>query len=327
MDRTERFYLIDQLLQNQRVVSMQQLLSELEVSRATIKRDLEYLRDRLQAPIIWDPVRRGYRYESDATHDERFELPGLWFNAVEAQALLTMDALLNDLQPGLLGPHIEPLRNRIRLLLSTGDHSVEEVGKRIHLLHVAARPVDTGYFEVIASALLKRVRLEIDHYSRSSDKTLTREISPQRLVYYRDNWYLDAWCHLRKGLRSFSVDAIRRAVSLPAKAKPISEERLDEALGSSYGIFSGKPRHRAVLRFTPERARWVSREIWHPDQETEFDKYGYYLLTIPYSDDRELIMDILKHGQDVEVLRPQALRKKVKAVLMQSLWRYEETET
>ncbi|MBT8435184.1 MAG: transcriptional regulator, partial [Gammaproteobacteria bacterium] len=116
MDRTERFHLIDQMLCNQRVVTRAQFLDALEVSPATFKRDLEYLRDRLAAPIVWDRERRGYCYEQ-GEDGEQFQLPGLWFNTSEIQALLSMDALLANLQPGVLSNHIEPLRSRIRMLL------------------------------------------------------------------------------------------------------------------------------------------------------------------------------------------------------------------
>ena len=124
MDRTERFHLIDQMLCNRRVVSRAQFLDALEVSPATFKRDLEYLRDRLAAPIVWDRERRGYCYQQ-GEGEEQFQLPGLWFNTSEIQALLSMDALLENLQPGVLSQHIEPLRSRIRMLLDDGDHSVD----------------------------------------------------------------------------------------------------------------------------------------------------------------------------------------------------------
>ena len=81
MDRTERFYTIDRLLRSHRGTSLKKMMDELEVSRATIRRDLEYMRDRMAAPIIWDRAQRGYRYESMDGEDERYVLPGVWFNA------------------------------------------------------------------------------------------------------------------------------------------------------------------------------------------------------------------------------------------------------
>ena len=136
-------------------------------------------------------------------------------------------------------------------------------------------------------------------------------MSPQRLVHYRDNWYLDSWCHLRKALRSFSIDAILQLEVGQEVAIEIDEDILDRELESGYGIFSGVKTREAVLRFRPELARWVSREQWHPKQKGEFDESGFHLLRIPYSQDTELVMDILRHGADVEVLQPQQLRQKV----------------
>ena len=125
MDRTERFMKIDQLLQSRKSTSLALMMDELEVSRATVKRDIEYMRDRMHAPILWDRELRGYRYDRSESGTPDFSLPGLWFNSSEVHALLTMDHLLTNLQPGLLGPHIEPLRQRIHtLLLSKNKHVI-----------------------------------------------------------------------------------------------------------------------------------------------------------------------------------------------------------
>lgn len=312
MDRTERFYTIDRLLRSRQGTTLRAMMEEMEVSRATVRRDLEYMRDRLAAPILWDNEARCYRYESDAAAEDRYALPGLWFNASEVHALLTMEHLLSSLQPGLLEPHIEPLRSRIRRLLDTGDHPAEEVTRRIRVLHMAARQADSEVFGVISHALLRRQRLELEHLNRRTGEVTRRAVSPQRLAHYRDNWYLDSWCHLRKGLRSFAVDAIQTAeiVEQP-KAKDVTEAELEKVLGTGYGIFAGEHTKEAVLRFSAEAARWVAREKWHSRQQGESNEDGSYTLTIPYADETELVMDIMRHGADVEVLAPDSLRQAV----------------
>ena len=327
MDRTERFYKIDQLITERRVVPFQTFIEALEVSTATVKRDLEYLRTRLHAPILWDRAARGYRYEKgDTPAGSQFELPGLWFNASEVHALLTMQHLLATLdQGGLLGPHIQPLMARLNGLLGTADNAVEEVRKRVRIIGVSARHMQLHHFEQVGSALLRRKRLYINYRARGSNQTTEREISPQRLVHYRDNWYLDAWCHLRRELRSFAVDAILQAEILDAPAKNLSEKTLDDVLGAGYGIFSGKKVQWAKLKFSAQRARWVAYEQWHPRQKSQFQADGSYLLQIPYSDDRELVMDILRHGPEVEVLAPQKLRQRIAAQVAQMQQLYAET--
>ena len=322
MDRTERFYKIDQLLNDMTVVPLATFLDDLGVSLATFKRDLEYMRERLNAPIQWDRDNGGYRYVQPDPLAPTFALPGLWFNSGEVHALLTMQQLLSNLEPGLLAGHIKPLQARLNALLESYDHSAAEVETRFRIVHAARRQVTSQYFEVVASATLGRKRLKIRHYSRQTGEETERVISPQQLVYYRDNWYVDSWCHLRNGIRSFSIDAIRHAEMLKEKAKEVSKSKLKEVLESGYGIFSGKSVTWAKLRFSPERARWVANEQWHPQQKGRLEADGSYLLEIPYSDDRELLMDILRHGAEVEVIAPARLRKRLQQELKAALTRY-----
>jgi predicted DNA-binding transcriptional regulator YafY len=135
------------------------------------------------------------------------------------------------------------------------------------------------------------------------------------MIYYRDNWYLDAWCHLKNALRSFSIDAIKVAEILEIRSEDIDEDELNAELGSGYGIFAGREIQWAVLRFTSERAKWVASESWHPVQTAKFLEDGLYEIKFPFSDERELIMDILKYGADVTVVSPQSL---IDQVLLQA---------
>jgi predicted DNA-binding transcriptional regulator YafY len=322
MDRTERFYRIEQLLHDRSAASFAQLLTALEVSPATLKRDLQYLRDRLNAPIVYDRDSNCYRFDQRGDAATRFALPGLWFNASEIHALLTMQQLLADVEPGLLGPQIAPLQTRLRSLLGSRDDAPEEISRRIRVVHAAKRRADLKSFPVIASALLKRQRLTIRHWNRGRNETVEREVSPQRLVFYRDNWYLDAWCHLRDGVRSFAVDAIGHAVLLDRKARNVAAQKLDAVLGAGYGIFSGQDVRWATLRFTAASARWVAAEQWHPRQRSSFAADGSYRLEVPYSNPTELVMDILRHGAGVEVLAPSELRQAVEQELARALAAY-----
>ncbi len=318
MDRMERFYKINNLLQDGKAIPFRKLLDELQVSSSTIKRDLEYMQTRFYAPIKWDRVARGYRFVEQKSPGPRYLLPGLWFSASEAHSLLTMQHLLENIEPGLLGQKIKPLENRLHDILGSTDHSIAEIQRRIRILHIASRKAHLKHFEVVASAVLKRRRLHIKYFVRSRNELTERDISPQRLVHYRDNWYLDAWCHLRKAVLTFSVDAIENVTLLSTTAKKISETELDEILASGYGIFSGKKTTIATLRFNSPCARSIVKESWHPKQQGQIENDGSYVLQFPYSDDRELIGDILKFGSEVEVINPPSLRNRVIEQLRQA---------
>jgi predicted DNA-binding transcriptional regulator YafY len=234
-----------------------------------------------------------------------------------------MQHLLSNLdQGGLIGPHIDPLIEIIDGILGRTEISAKELRKRIKVFGVSSRKNTLESFEEIGSALLKRQRLDLEFYSKAKDELTTREVSPQRLIFYRDNWYLDAYCHLRKDLRSFSLDGIRKVLISNKKAEEISDKNLQEHFAESYGIFSGKATKRAKLMFTPERARWVSKETWHKQQISSFDKDGNYILEFDYDQDPELVMEILKHGAGVKVLAPATLRKRIVDELENSLKNY-----
>jgi predicted DNA-binding transcriptional regulator YafY len=189
------------------------------------------------------------------------------------------------------------------------------------VLHQAAREMKNDHFAVVAQATLNRRRLKLRHYNRAEDRETERVISPQRVVHYRDNWYVDAWCHLREDLRSFAIDALRAAEMLEERAKEIPAAALDAHLQGGYGIFAGSKVAWAKLRFTPAAARWVSAQSWHPKQKARSED-GAWVLEVPYADDRELVMDILKYGPEVEVLGPPALRRRVAAQLAAAARQY-----
>ncbi|QWD11436.1 YafY family transcriptional regulator [Polynucleobacter paneuropaeus] len=312
MSDLERLHRIKYMIQARKCVPIQDFLNELEISKATFKRDLEYLRDRMNASIVFDRAEGGYRFDKPNL-GEKIELPGLWFSEKEATALVLMQHLLDNLdQGGLISPHIDPLVEIIDGILGQSEVSAKELRKRIKVFGISARKNSLENFEEVGNSLLRRRRLYIEYYAKSKNENTSREISPQRLIFYRDNWYLDAYCHMREGLRSFALDSIKKVGPINKKAIEVSEKELQENFAESYGIFSGKATQKARLRFTPERARWVSGETWHGQQVSSYDKDGYYILEFDYNQDPELVMEILKHGSAVEVLGPANLRKRVK---------------
>jgi predicted DNA-binding transcriptional regulator YafY len=313
MPLNERIYKLEQLLKNRAVVPFELMQERTEASRATLNRDIQFMRDRLRMPIVFDRELGGYRLDGGSSGKPvPTELPGLWFNDAEIHALLTMQQLISGLdRGGLLGPHLKPLMARLKELLGSADNSAAEVQKRVRVIGVQVRNLPLEHFAAVGSALLRRKRLHIGYRARYNDQPTEREVSPQRLVYYRDNWYLDGWCHLRNDIRSFAVDAIEHIEILESRARDVSDKELDEVLGAGYGIFSGREVKWAKLRFTPERARWVAAERWHSKQKEAFGLDGSYLLEVPFSHPQELMMDILRHGAEVEVVGPATLRKRV----------------
>ncbi len=307
MNKLDRIYQLHQLLVSHHYpVAADVLCERMECSPATLKRLIGYMRDMLSAPIV---SKRGVGYFYDP--NIAFELPGLWFNAEELHALLSMRKLLDHLEPGVLKESLTPIQKRLdRMLEQVGHGSESEMG-RIRILSMLPRSRELSHFSKISTAVLGRKRLSFAYAGREKGEQTRRDVSPQRLTHYRDNWYLDAWCHLRNKLRTFSLERMSDVHLLESVAENIDEVELNRKLGSAYGIFSGVADKEAVLRFTPQRARWVADETWHPEQSGRQLDDGSYELRIPYADDPELILDICRYGPDVEVMEPASLRQSV----------------
>lgn len=316
MDRTERFYKIEMMIRSRGCVSFADLREALEVSPATLKRDLQYLRERMDAPIEYDASENGYRF-GQQWKGQRHELPGVWFSEKELHALLTMHQLMSGLdEQGVLNRHLQPMLDKLIGMLGGDAGEAQEMTRRIKLISTARRRVASEYFETVGSAVVKRQRLKLRYRKRGGGggSVSERVVSPQRLVHYRNTWYLDAWCHASEGLRRFALDAMEAAEPLeaaaggpPARSLPL--KTLEEALDQGYGIFAGGDPQWATLVFSEQAAAWVSSEEWHPSQRSEWLADGRWQLELPFVDATELLMDLLRHAGQVEVVAPASLRE------------------
>ena len=335
MDRTERFYRIELLIKRQAGVSFEQLLSELEVSPATLKRDLQYLRDRMDAPIVYARDENVYRFAEAAAAAanggasvrpavaKKHELPGVWFSEKELHALLTMHQLIAGLDDGgVLGRHLQPLLDKLHGMLGASGDEAQALMRRVRIVNPAKRAVTSRWFEEAVSAVLSRRRLVIGYYTRSKRSESERVLSPQRLLHYRNTWYLDAWCHASEGLRRFALDAVRSAKVLDEPARDLPMSEVEAALDQGYGIFGGARLRQATLHFSAEAAQWVAQEEWHPQQQLKPQADGSLRMRIPYSDATELVMDVLRHGPNVRVVSPPELVEQVREQLRETLASY-----
>lgn len=321
MDKSQRQKALIQYLKTAHFpVSLTYLAAHFDCSMKTLRRDLKYVYYEQNAPWF---VSNNKVYQ-DTTRQEAIELQSFWFGREELESLFALNQIIEELSPGGLKNQLLPFKKRLDELLTTQGNS-HPLSHKIKLLEMAGRQVDDGVFQTVIQALAENKRLHIRFWNRYIDETRERVISPQKLVRYRDNWLLDAYCHWRKALRSFSLETIQSIELTTQVSTHISSDKLDEHFQSSYGIYAGKADKKAVLKFSPYLSRWVQSENWHPNQVGQWDLDGSYQLTLPYENDTELVQEILKYGEHLEVLEPQELRDKIQQKLKNALHVYAGT--
>lgn len=321
MDLSRIYDLHRTFLARRHPISTAALMDSLACSRSTLHRALSYLRDTLGAPVINSPG-RGYFYDRNAS---AFELPGVWFRPEELEALLVADHLVEQLLPGPLHEQIQDLRKKLRELLDAGAPAQRRFpSHRVRILPAHARCIDGNQLTLAAMGVVERRQLAFTYAGRTAATVTERTVSPQRLVRYRDQWYVDCWDEDSQALRTFATDRMANMKVLPAAARNMDDAELDAALTGGYGLFAGPARGIARLIFTAERSRWVADEVWHPDQDGRLRQDGSYELAVPYADARELLGEILRHGADVRVLAPKELAELVRDHLSRAAEQYDD---
>jgi proteasome accessory factor C len=318
MENLHRLFVLDKLFHSHRYpVPVATILDHLECSLSTFKRLIQVLKDQYNYPIVYSREYRGYRYEKN----QAVQISGTWFSSSELQAFLMIKNLIEPLQPGLLSQYVQPLVHYVENNLLQRQNINYQKTKRIKIIPIAHHYLRPEIFLPLCQAVLEGHRVHIE-YQDIHGKITTRDISPQGLVYYKNNWYLDAWCHLRASLRTFWAASICRVERLNEPAEVIDDEIIKQAFEPSYGIFSGPARFTAHLRFSGKAALRIRNSLWHPDQIQRPQQDGCLDLELPYSDHRELLMDILRYGAEVEVLAPESLRLALKEELAKTMALY-----
>ncbi|MBA52820.1 MAG: transcriptional regulator [Pseudomonadales bacterium] len=318
MDKFDRFQLLHRLFRShRRPIPLSILAEKLECSQKTVKRAIDAMRDYLDAPLTYYPEQNGWQYDENAG---LYELPGLWLTSSELQSLALLLQVLDTIGEGLLGEELALVERHITKLLEARGIARNDFDNHIKILPLNKRSMPGPVFSAVCESLIQRQCIKIDYISYAKRRT-NRTISPQTLVYYRENWYLDAWCHMRNALRTFSLSRIHSVTHADETFATISPGELYAHFAEGYGIFAGKAPHIAILRFHPEIARDISTQQWHPSQVAEWDG-DYYVLHVPYSSDQELIQDILRYTPNVSVEAPASLRQAVEARLSAGLKLY-----
>ncbi len=324
MDGFDRIYDLHRILKGRKAaISTKDILGEMECSRATFNRIKRHMTDFLGAPIEYDREQGGYRYVESS--EEGFELPGIWFNEKELHSLLLIQQLLTGFGVSVLKEEIYPIQQRINQLLKQSAIEPAALQNKIRFLGVAIRDVDAHQFQPIAEAILKSQRLSITYTTRDDGFVSRRDISPQRLINYRNNWFLDAWCHKRDYYRTFAMECISDIKPSTEPFKVVDEQDMDRYFRGSYGIYAGDDIGVATIRFKPEIAQRISEETWHSGQKGQFNSDGSYELSLPFNvvQPHELIMDVARFGDKAEIVSPQSLRNALCEWLAKTLAIYE----
>ncbi len=298
MSLLERIYFFHGKLKEKRYPNATLLVDQFEVSPATARRDIAYLRDRLLAPIDFDPKNNGFYYR-----EEDFALP-----FEKSPKIIFLLGMLNKVaEEAGLGklPEVKKLEERLSSLV------LPDYGKLVEAIHcewIEIESLNPAIFETILEAIVNRRVLQASYRSAKGEST-ERDLMPYRLVHYQGRWYLLAFCRLRESIRLFHIARIGRAEITEESFLSHSHD-LDAFLQNAFGIFKAETTYQAEILFTKTAAELVRHQHWHSNQSIDEVKDGI-VLQLPVSDDREIIMKVLQYGSMAKILGPPKLKDRI----------------
>jgi predicted DNA-binding transcriptional regulator YafY len=303
----ERFIWFDTQVRKKEYPNTSSLAKQFEISTKTAQRDIDFMRDRLSCPLIYDARERGYFYE-----DDTFSLPMIFLSPEELSALLIARKALKDISGGTLGKELSSVLNKITNILTKHNVNEDAIDPTFSLQLIEYAPVSENTFRAVLEGCLKKRRLSFTYFSPAKEEMNERKVDPYHLFNYMGTWHLLGKCHLRDEIRDFALNRISKPELLNETYKVPANFDFKKYFLSSFGLYKGKFLREVTLKFSPLKAKWIKDQVWHKDQKTRFLKDGSLELSFPVADFFEVKMEILKHGADVEVIKPKSLRELIK---------------
>ncbi len=303
----ERFIWFDSQVRRKKYPNTTSLAEQFEMSTKTAQRDVEFMRDRLKCPMEYDSSQKGYYYP-----DDTYSLPMVYLSSEELSALLIARKMLKDISNGCIGGEISAIVNKITNVLSRHMNDGKDVDDNFSFQLIEYSPIPEKILKVVLDACLKRRRLRFSYASPARGEKSQRTVDPYHLLNYMGTWHLVGYCHLRGMIRDFVLGRMTDPEVLDEDFEKPSDFDIKQYFHSSFGIYKGHLKTEVTLRFSPEKAKWIKDQVWHGSQKAKFNKDGSLELSFPVADFSEVKMEILKHGDQVEVIKPKALRDLVK---------------
>lgn len=313
----ERMLRIHQALQAGKYPNASTLALDLEISSKSIHRDLDFMRDRLEFPIEWDGAKRGYYYTQEVS-----SFPTLQITEGELAALVVAEKALQQYRgTSFEKPLLSAIRKMEQSLPDTISISLADIEQTISFSTRVEPILDLAVFDTLAKATSARQQLELTYRKPGQKEPETRLVDPYHLANINGEWFLFAYDHLRRDLRTFVPSRIRQLKPTGKTFARSQQFSLEKRLRDSFGVHSGEGRFEVVIWFSAQAADYVREKKWHESQQLRDLKQGELELKLKLSSLAEVERWILSWGGNAVPRKPPELVASVREAALLLLQR------
>lgn len=314
MSQNERLQYIDTAIREKGVVTVQEVVSRFEVSTRTVKRDIEYLRDRIGAPLEYLTHKKGYCYS----------LPFDYFAYRNERMLLFYIFLTRLIESPTHFPFVD--RTIIESIKKSLKTSYLPLTARITYEIEEWEELDIELFSKLFAAMRDGMIVSIQ-YADVKGKLTTRAIAPQHFIHYEGRWYCIAYDEGKKGVRTFLLSRIKKVqVGTKKSTKRLSNDEIQNYIHSTYGIYKGTTGEKVCIRFYEPVSNIVKKQVWHKEQkikESNHPQFGTYIeMLLPVHHPQELLGKVLRYGKYAEIVSPSTIRQQWLTAIKEAYQRY-----
>lgn len=314
-----RLLFIDREISSGRYPNCGQLADEYEVSSKTIQRDLDYMRYQLDAPIEYSAERRGYYYT-----EPNYKLPAISIKESDLFAIYLAEKLLGQYEGTPIYQSLCSVFRKIedslpdKIALDSGDdHS------RFTVFAPSNTILAPGVWETVTKAVRLLRRIEVHYQTPGRAETTVRILDPYHGVRFEGDWYVVAYCHLRKAIRTFSLARIRKVKMLEERFTIPSDFNFNKLIGSHFGVHWSNREFDVKIRFNKSVAGFIKERKWHPSQDITENPDGSLILSLTVNHLLELKRWILSWGSMAQVVEPASFIEEIQKTIseMNTLYR------
>jgi predicted DNA-binding transcriptional regulator YafY len=302
----ERIYTIEREIASETYPNVNDLVEICECGSATIYRDIEYMRDRLNAPIKYDAKHRGWYFSQKS-----YRLPARYTEANDMLALGMAKSLLELYKNTPLYESAKRLLEEITAPLTHYD--IDETRKapwfenRIIVPPVASAPVKSEIWELITTGLRDNRVITFDYKGIRDTEAITRRVRPYQLLFDTGIWYLYGYSEERRATRLFSLQRMKNvALTYELFKLPTDFDYTLKNSNSHFGIFAGEKQNYRIL-FSNDALPEIEERQWAEDQKIEGTGDDCFVISFSSTQFQKVLSWVLSFGYSAEPLEPQQL--------------------
>jgi len=304
----ERMLRIHQAVSAGQFPNASTLAAEIEVATKTIHRDIEFMRDRLNLPIEFNPARNGYHYTEEVS-----AFPNIQITEGELFALVVAEKALQQYRgTNFEKPLLSAIRKMEQSLPDTISLNLADIEQTISFQTRAEPILDLKIFDVLAKAVSQHKQLELTYRKPGQRQPEQRTIDPYHLANINGEWFLFAYDQARKDIRTFVPARIQSVRPTGKTFERTQKFSLEKRLRDSFGVHSGEGSYDVVIRFNARVADYIREKKWHESQQLRGLKGGGVELRMKLSSLAEIERWILGWGGDAKVFKPRELAEAVR---------------